>query len=172
MRIFLTAFACACVPLTAAQGQVAQNTYGEFGYALVAFDDVGYNAAGGRLGLDINNLFGVEGEAFIGLGDETTTVMGFDVDSSLNYAVGLYGTVRAGLGDATEIIGRLGYASSEIEASVMGAGASGSEDAIAGGVGVRHYIGGGAFGVRGDITYADYDGGESTSYAITLVRRF
>ncbi|MEQ8404209.1 MAG: porin family protein [Oceanicaulis sp.] len=172
MRIILAALACACVPLTAAQGQVSQNVYGEVGYTRVSFDDVGYNTAGGRLGLNINDLFGVEGEAFFGVGEETTTVMGVDVDSSLNYTAGLYGTVRTGLGDATEIIGRLGYATAEVEASVMGAGVSGSDDAIAGGVGVRHYIGGGAFGVRGDITYADYDGGESTSYAITLVRRF
>ena len=172
MRVIMTALALAAAPLAAAHAQSGQSAYGEVGYARVSFDDVGFNAAGGRLGLDINEYFGVEGEAFFGVGEDSSTVMGVDVDASLNYSVGLYGVLRASVREATDVYGRLGYASSEVEASAMGASVSGSEDAVAGGVGVRHFINGGPFGVRGDITYASFDDGEATTYSITLMRRF
>lgn len=169
--VLASAFLFSC-PFMAANADDGQGFYGEAGYAYADFDEATFNSVGGRAGFDLTKNFGLEGEAFFGVSDETTTIEGFEIESSLNYQVGLFGTARTSVGASTEVYGRLGYASAEIEASAGGASVSASEEAFVAGLGVRHFINDGPLGVRGDVSLADFDGGESTTFSLTVLRKF
>jgi len=169
--IVASAFLFSC-PFMGAQADDGTDFYGEVGYAYSDFDEVAYNTLGGRAGFEFTKNLGLEGEAFFGISDETETIEGFEVDSSLNYQIGVFGTARADLAASTDVIARLGYATAEIEASALGTSVSESEDAVVAGIGVRYFINDGPFGVRGDVSYADFDGAESTTFSLTLSRSF
>lgn len=142
------------------------------GYDRADFDGVDFDTVVLRGGYDFNRYFGVEGQANFGLGDESVTESGVTADVSLNYAAGVFGVVRPWSNETMNVFGRIGYTTTELDASAGGFSIDASDEAWAYGVGGEWFFAGDN-GVRVDYTRLDYeDGGDADVFGISYVRRF
>lgn len=153
-----------------AQDNTGTTVYGTIGYANVSADDgadVNLGAIQGRIGARFGKYFGVEGELAGGVkGDD---VSGVDVD--LKHEVGVFAVGYYPITERFDIFGRVGYATSEIEASGGGLSASTDIDGLAYGVGGQYFFTD-KDGVRLDYTRHDSDDGEADVVGVSYVRKF
>ena len=176
MRTFaftaVAALAAAIAAPAAAQSLSSPTWYGSAGYANLSTEDsdVSLDALTGRVGARFNPYFGAEGELSVGVGEEEVLP---GVDLKLSHDAAIYGVAAFPVAENFELFGRLGYGTTEIEAS--GGGFTASEDGESWnyGVGANYFIDG-VNGVRADYTRRDFqdDGGEADVWTINYVRRF
>lgn len=141
------------------------------GYSRIDIQDVEFDAISLRAGYDFNETFGIEGQVDFGIGDDSLTIGAATADIELNYSAGFYGIARLPVAENASLFGRLGYVTTEIEASAAGFVADESDDGFSFGVGGEYYFGN-ANGVRVEYTRTDYDAGESDSFTLSWVHRF
>lgn len=168
----VAAVAAAIAAPAAAQTLSNPTWYGSVGYSNLSSDDtdVDLNGLTGRVGARLNPYFGVEGELTVGLGDEQMVP---NVDVQLNHDAAVYGVASYPVAQNFEVFGRLGYGTTEIEASGLGTTATNNSDSWNYGVGANYFFDG-VNGVRVDYTRRDFqdDAGEADIWTIGYVRRF
>lgn len=144
----------------------AQDVYGSLGVAVVDASPVKLGAVQIRGGLQITPVFGIEAEAATGFsGDQ---IMGVDIDLNSEYAA--YVTGRWNFSDKGSLIGRVGYASAEFEASAGPFSASGSQSGAAYGLGLEGKISD-TSSIRLDWTRFSFDA-DADAYGVALVHKF
>lgn len=173
VKLAAAAAAAAFIAAPAAAQSVSNPSwYGSIGWANVGAEntDVDLNAVTGRLGARLNPYFGLEGEASFGVGDEQVAP---GVNAQLNYDAAAYAVGYFPVSNNFEILGRVGYGTTDIEVSGGGLSASAGEESLNYGVGAQYFFDG-ANGVRGDWTRRDFRGnnGEADVWTINYVRRF
>ncbi|HEX8233691.1 MAG TPA: porin family protein [Caulobacteraceae bacterium] len=153
------------------------SVYGTLGYSHGSYEDVDLGGITGRLGVRFGRFFGVEGEATVGVTSDEVNIAGTDVDVDLNHDLGVYAVGFAPVNPNFDILGRVGYASTDLEASAGGFSASGSNESWNFGVGAQYYFDG-ANGVRGEYTRKEFDdngaGGDASAdvWSLAYTRRF
>ncbi|MBY9068454.1 porin family protein [Hyphomonas sp. WL0036] len=166
MKLALASLAVvmAAAPVAVAQGDVELNA--SYSNVDVGSADVGALTARGSY--FFTRHLGVEGEASIGVKDDDVGLGTVELDNSF----GAFGVVRAPVSDKFHMFGRVGYANTEMKVSAPGIGsASGDFDGVAYGVGAK-YFATEKFGIRGDFTKYDGDGGDADVFSIGAVVRF
>ncbi len=104
------------------------------------------------------------------LGIEEEDIGGATIE--LDHSFGAFGVLRAPVTEQFHLFGRLGYATSELTASVPGLGSGSADfDGVAYGVGAKFFITE-RFGVRGDFTKFEGDDGDADVFAISAVLKF
>ena len=164
----------AAVPAFAsAQTMSSPEVYGSVGYAQSRIEGVDLGAIQGRLGAKFNPYFGVEGELSGGVKDDSTYVAGTKVDVDLDHSAAIYGVGFLPVRENADLYARVGYGSSQIDASAAGVKASADGDSWNYGVGGRYFIDG-QNGVQVDYTRHDFkdDGGEADVWSLGYVRKF
>lgn len=149
------------------------SVYGSLGYSHGSYEDVDLGAVTGRLGLRFGRFFGVEGEASVGVAGDEYNFAGTDVDVDLNHDIGAYAVGFVPVNPNFDVFGRVGYATTDIEASVPGVSASDSNESWNYGVGAQYFFDG-KNGVRGEYTRKEFtdDGGDADVWSIGYTRRF
>jgi outer membrane immunogenic protein len=143
------------------------------GYSRVEIGELEFDTFSLRGGYDFNENFGVETQFDLGIGDDSLTVAGITADVDLNYSAAIYGIGRLPVSENANLFARIGYATTELEASAAGILVSDSDDGFSFGVGGEYFFDS-ANGVRVDYTRTDFSDGdeEADSIGISYVRRF
>jgi outer membrane immunogenic protein len=165
-------FAAALASLAIAAPAAAE-VYGNVGYTFVDAQDVNLGAIGGKLGYKFNPYVGVEAEAAFGANDDTVRVGAVPVKVKLQNAAAAY---VVGFYPATpklDLFARVGYGTTKIKASALGASASGDSDGWNAGVGAQYFFTD-KDGVRGEYTKWDVAGDnvDANTWAVSYVRKF
>ena len=177
MRTFaftaVAAVAAAIAAPAAAQSFSSPTWYGSVGYSNLSTEDsdISLDAVTGRVGARFNPYFGAEGELSIGVGEEEVLP---GVDVNLNYDAAVYGVAAYPVTPNFELFGRLGYGTTELEASGGGVTVAEDGDSLNYGVGANYFFDG-LNGVRADWTRRDFQddsNGEADVWTINYVRRF
>lgn len=142
------------------------------GYTILDGDDGSLGAITGRGTVFFNQNFGFEGEASFGVQDEDVGVGTLE----LNNQLAAFGIAKLPVNEQFDVFGRVGYGTSEFEASIPGVGSDSADvDGFMFGGGAQYFFTP-TFGVRGDYTRfeADEDGfdGGADQFAISAVFRF
>lgn len=171
-----SAAAMACVLPAMAQAQVAPGgLYGSLGYAHTDTDIGDLGGVQGRVGWRMNDWLGVEGELATGIkGDEVDLGAGVTADVDLEHQAALYAVGFAPLSANTDLIARIGYGTSKIEASAAGTSVSEDGESWNFGLGAQHHLDG-VNGVRVDWTRHEFTGdgaGKADVWSIAYTRRF
>lgn len=163
LAVFSLAALALAAPIATAQGLELSG-----GYSHVDADGAKLGALTARGTYFFTNHLGVEGEASFGIQDDDLGIGTVELSNSF----GAFGVVRAPISEQFQLHGRLGYATSEFEASVPGLGsASADVDGVAYGVGAKYFITE-RFGLRGDFTKYDGDDGDADVFSVAAVLRF
>ncbi|PKP80522.1 MAG: porin family protein [Alphaproteobacteria bacterium HGW-Alphaproteobacteria-18] len=166
MKIALASLAIA---LTAAPAAFAQGDIELSGaYSNVDIGSADLGAITGRGSYFFTRHLGVEGEASIGVKDDDVGLGKVELDHS----IGAFGVVRAPISERFHMFGRVGYATSELSASVPGVGSASADfDGVAYGVGAKFFVTE-RFGIRSDFTKYDGDDNDADVISIGAVVRF
>lgn len=164
----------AAITLFAAAPALAQDGptwYGSVGYSSLSAEgvDADLGAVTGRIGARLNPYFGVEGEGSVGVKDDTIGAVDVELEHDLAaYAVGFL-PVTPNL----DLIGRVGYGTTSIEASSGALTVAEDGESVNYGVGAQYNLDG-SNGIRADWTRRDFrdDGGEADVWSLNYVRRF
>jgi outer membrane immunogenic protein len=172
-NVFLLSTAAAALFAAPAMAQDASPLYGSIGYATADVEGVDLGAVTGRLGYKFSPNFAVEGEASFGVSDDDVTVGATTVNVEHEYDAAVYGVGILPVTPNFELFGRVGYGTTEIEASAAGISASDSGESFNYGVGANYYFDG-QNGIRADWTRRDFrdDGGEADVWSLGYVRKF
>jgi outer membrane immunogenic protein len=165
MKLALASLAAIlAAPIAVAQSNVELSA----GYTQFDADGADLGAITGRGTYFFNRYLGAEGEVSIGVDDADVGPGTVELDNSL----GAFGVVRAPVTERLELFGRVGYATSEFNASVPGLGsASADVDGLAYGVGGKLFLTD-RFGVRADVGRYEGDDSEADVFTIGGVVRF
>ena len=137
MKTILIAAAAAAALLAAPAFAQAQDVYASIGIGVIDASPVKLGVATVRLGAQLSPVFGVEAEGSMGVsGDQ---ILGVNYDMNSEY--GAFLTARKAIGENGAIIGRVGYASAELEASVGPLSATDTQSGAAYGLGLEGKIG-------------------------------
>ncbi len=171
-KILLAAAAVSVIAAPAVAQDITPSWYGTLGYSQLDHSDGDLGAITGRVGAKFNPWFGVEGEGSVGVRNDDFTVAGVPVTLKHKYDLAAYGVGTIPVSENFELFGRVGYGTTEIEATAAGASARGDGESWNYGVGANYFFDG-QNGVRGDWTRRDFrDGGEADIYSLNYVRRF
>jgi hypothetical protein len=172
-NVFLYTVTAAALLAAPAMAQDASNVYGSVGYSQVEADGVDLGAVTGRLGYKINPNFAVEGEASFGVADDDVRLGAVTAKVEHEYDAAVYAVGILPINPNFELFGRLGYGTTEIEASAAGVSASDSGESWNYGVGANYFIDD-RNGIRADWTRRDFrnDGGEADVWSLGYVRKF
>ena len=153
----------------------APEYYGSLGYSQMEADgtDAELGAVTGRFGAKLTPYFGVEGEGSFGVRDDEVTIGAVTADVEHKYDLAAYGVAFLPVSPNFELFGRLGYGTTEVEASAGGISVTEDGESWNYGVGANYYFDG-QNGIRGDWTRRDFtdDGGEADVYSVSYIRRF
>jgi outer membrane immunogenic protein len=143
------------------------------GYTRVEIGELEFDAFSLRGGYDFNENFGVEAQFDLGMGDDSLTIAGNTANIDLNYSAAIYGIGRLPVSENANLFARIGYATTELEASAVGVLVSDSDDGFSFGVGGEYFFDD-FNGLRFDYTRTDYSDGDddADSIGISYVRRF
>lgn len=177
IKTLIAASAAALFALPAvASAQTESRAYAALGYGQVDTQDATLGAVTARVGYKFLPYAGVEAEAGIGVEDE-----GFDVSIGgssgvyeLKHDVAAYAVAFLPLGDRFEAFARVGYGTTEIEASAFGVTPRGTGDSINYGAGASVFLDR-YNGLRADWTRRDFQGdnaGEADAWTVSYIRRF
>lgn len=173
MRLFvIAAVAASAVALpAAAQAEFKPEVTGSVGYTRFAdgSQDWDGHSATARVAARFHRYIGVEAEASMGLG--SSDIGG--VDLKMNHTIAAFAVAYLPMSENFDLTARLGYGSTEFEASVGGASGTESFSGVAAGIGGQYFFDD-SNGLRMDVTrhqYDDLDGGfDAVSFA--YIRRF
>jgi opacity protein-like surface antigen len=164
----LTAVAAIAAPAAA---QEANGFYGNVGYTFVNADDldVDLGALGAKVGYKFNPYIGVEGEAAFGVDDDNIG----PVKVELEHTVAAYVVGFVPVNAQFELLGRVGYGTTEVKASGFGASVSGDDSSWNLGVGAQYFFTAND-GVRAEYTKygVDDDGIQADAWTVSYARRF
>ena len=140
------------------------------GYSHWDADDGSLGAVTARGRYMFTNYVGGEVEASFGVKDESSYGYKLSIDNSF----GGFAVLGAPVTERFDVFGRLGYATTSLDAEYFGYSGSADIDGVAYGVGANYFFTD-SFGVRGDFT--KYDGGddiagEADVFSISGVVRF
>ncbi|MBD3768996.1 MAG: porin family protein [Rhodobacterales bacterium] len=140
------------------------------GYSHWDADDGSLGAVTARGRYMFTNYVGGEVEASFGVKDES----GYGYKLSIDNSFGGFAVLDAPVTERFDVFGRLGYATTSLDAEYFGYSGSADIDGVAYGVGANYFFTD-SFGVRGDFT--KYDGGddiagEADVFSISGVVRF
>lgn len=170
--------AIAAVVPAAAQAQDAATdnigAYVNLGLAHVDGQGSNFEAIQGRFGYRFHNNFGVEGELAAGVkgyGTGTTLANGDEVRLKLKHQAAAYGVGFLPIGPNTDLLARIGYGTTKINANL--AGLSDEAQSVNFGVGAQHHFDG-LNGVRVDFTRHDFekDLGHANVWSVGYSRKF
>jgi len=165
MKLALASLAAvlAAAPAAFAQGDVELGA----SYSHVDLGPAEVGALTGRGSYFFTRHLGIEGEASVGVKDDNIGAGKVELDHSF----GAFGVLRAPVTDRFDLFGRLGYAKSELSASVPGVSVSQDFDGVAYGVGARYYFTE-RLGLRGDFTKYEGDNNDADVISVGAVVRF
>lgn len=151
--------------------QAESELYVTGGYAAFDGDGATLNSLSFRGGVALHDLLGAEFEAAFGLGAKDVD----GVDIELENQFGGYLVGRYPVGSRFDVLGRLGYTTTELQGAVNGVSTDVDADGFAFGLGGEFEVTE-SFGIRGDYTRIqvdedEIDGGVNI-LAITAVYRF
>ncbi len=176
MRVFIaaatTAVIIGVIP-SLAQAQTATGPYVDLGYANAHSSASDLGAVAGRVGYRANSWLGVEGEAAYGVKGDEVTSAGVSGRAKLRSEAAIYGVGYAPLSPNTDLFARVGYGSTRVKVSVLGASAVADGDSWNFGVGAQHHFDR-ANGVRADYTRQEFRGKSvhANVFSLAYVRRF
>lgn len=151
---------------------VEPGAYINIGGAYASQDGIHLGAIQGKLGYRMNSWVGVEGEAAFGVDDDSVTVGAVTASVKLKHQFAAYVVGFLPVGANTDLFARVGYGTTKISASALGAGASGSDESVNVGVGLQHHFDG-VNGVRVEYLRSEYnDGGDADIFGVSYSRRF
>lgn len=157
-----------------ALAQEAPRAYGALGYSHLDTDGADLGAVTGRLGYKLWPNFGVEAEASIGVDDQAydVSIDGASGVFELKHDVAAYAVAFLPLGDHVELFARVGYGSTNIEASTPGVTVRGAGESLNYGVGASVFLNNN--GLRADWTRRDFtdDAGKADVWSLSYIRRF
>jgi opacity protein-like surface antigen len=166
MKTILIAAAAAAALLAAPAFAQAQEVYASAGIGVIDSSPVKLGAATFRLGANVTPVIGFEGEASVGVsGDQ---ILGVDYD--MNTEFGAFVTLRKAFGEKGSLIARVGYATSEVEASAGPFSVTDDQSGAAYGLGVQGQIGANS-AIRLDWTRYSFDE-DSDAIAVSFVHTF
>jgi outer membrane immunogenic protein len=182
MKYLITAAASLAVlavgPVAAqAQSMSTPEIYGSVGYAHADAGDFDLGAIQGRLGAKITPYFGVEGELALGVKDDTyrppVSIGASPIDVELNHSAAIYGVGFLPINPNADLFARVGYGTTEIEASAAGISSKADGESWNYGVGGRYFLDANN-GFRADYTRQEFqdDGGSADVWAVGYVRKF
>ncbi|MDP1643810.1 MAG: porin family protein [Phenylobacterium sp.] len=182
MKSLITAAAAvavlAAVPAAGqAQSMSAPEIYGSVGYAHADAGDFDLGAIQGRLGAKLTPYFGVEGELAFGVKDDTyrppVSIGGSPIKVELNHSAAIYGVGFLPINPNADLFARVGYGTTEVEASAAGISSKADGESWNYGVGGRYFIDANN-GFRADYTRQEFqdDGGSADVWAVGYVRKF
>ncbi|MES2722049.1 MAG: porin family protein [Pseudomonadota bacterium] len=169
-----TAAAVLAAPAVASAQSMSPTTfYGSIGYANAAIDDVNLGAVQGRLGARFGQYVGVEGEVAGGVKEDSVRIGAVNVDVELKHQVAIYGVGYLPLNPQFDLLARVGYGNTKIEASALGAAAAADGDSWNYGVGGQYFFDD-KNGVRVDYTRHDFkdSGDDADVWAVAYTRKF
>lgn len=139
MKTILMAAAAAAALLAAPALAQAQDTtvYVSAGLGVVDASPVKLGVATFRVGANFTPVFGVEAEGSLGVSGDK--ILGLNIDMNSEY--GAFVTLRHAIGEKGSLIGRVGYATTEIEASIGPVSVTDEQSGMAFGLGVQGEIG-------------------------------
>ena len=163
------AIASPALAQTATEGS-NQGFSASVGYSHWDADDGSLGAVTARGRYMFTNYVGGEVEASFGVKDES----GYGYKLSIDNSFGGFAVLGAPVTERFDVFGRLGYATTSLDAEYFGYSGSADIDGVAYGVGANYFFTD-SFGVRGDFT--KYDGGddiagEADVFSISGVVRF
>lgn len=171
----LSAAVAALAVAAPALAQDGPSYYGSLSYSNTSTDDIDADLGSitGRFGAKFTPNLGVEGEASFGVKDDTVNVGGVPVEVDQNYDAAVYGVATLPVSPNFELFGRVGYGTTEIEASAAGVTQADDGESWNYGVGANYFFDA-RNGVRADYTRKDFedDGGEADVWSLGYVRRF
>jgi len=138
LLVVTLAFLYSPISLAASEG----NSYGGFQYALVTyeedgFDDIEPTALVGRYGQFVSDNVAIEGRLGIGLQDDSIDVLGVDVDLEIDHLLGVYGVFHATSNSDTSVYGVLGFTQGELSVDVLGETFTDDDSGLSYGFGVN-----------------------------------
>ncbi len=168
MKTILIAAAAAAALLAAPALAQAQDTtvYASAGLGVIDASPVKLGVATFRVGANFTPVFGVEAEGSLGVSGDK--ILGVDVD--LNSEYGAFVTLRHAIGEKGSLIGRVGYASAEIEASAGPVSVTDDQSGMAFGLGVQGEIGSNS-AIRLDWTRYNFDE-DADAITVSFVHTF
>ncbi|HYC75627.1 porin family protein [Brevundimonas sp.] len=165
----LSAFAA---PGAMAQSVSAPQIYGTLGYSQLDAEGLDFGAVTGRLGAKFTPHLGIEGEASFGVTDEEVALGIPGTTIEQKYDVGAYVVGYLPINSSLELFGRVGYGTTEFEATATGVTTDESFDGLAYGAGGNWFFDENN-GVRADWTRRDFgDDGEADVWSLSYIRRF
>lgn len=152
------ALAALAIASVSASAQTAGNsTYAEVGYTSIGYTEPGASTTMGAVRLMIGKEFSqnvaVEGMLGFGASNGSGTFAGLPYDIKTNSMVGIYVKPKAMLTPELEVFGRLGYASSNVKAAVLGVSADGTNSGVSYGLGASYAV---AKNVAVNLDYMSY----------------
>lgn len=129
--------------------QRANSTYGGIQYAMVTYDEDGFqdvepSALVGRFGKFINDNVSIEGRFGFGLQDDTVTVFdpflgNVDIDFEVDNLIGVYAVLHSSSQGANDVsfYGVLGYSQAELEGTAFGITVSEDDSGLSYGLGAQ-----------------------------------
>ncbi|CAN5629567.1 hypothetical protein BH10PSE5_BH10PSE5_11960 [soil metagenome] len=168
-----TAAVLAVPAMASAQSLSPTTFYGSLGYANANIDDVNLGAIQGRLGARFGQYVGLEAEAAAGVREDSVRVGAVNVDLKLKHQVAVYGVGYLPLNPQFDLLARVGYGNSKIEASALGSTAAGDGDSWNYGVGGQYFFDD-KNGVRVDYTRHDFKDSSDNAdvWAVAYTRKF
>lgn len=155
-----------------ANAQDAGSAYGQIGAGQIDASDEKFTTVHVTGGYNFNRNFAAEAEFGFGITEKTYTVGSVSVDAKVKYTAGAYLVGSLPVAENLDVVGRVGFATVNVEASSGNVSADESESGVAYGVGLRYFPQGGVHGIRGDFTRYDLDGEKVDSLQLSYVRRF
>lgn len=168
MKTVLIAAAAAAALLAAPAFAQAQDTsvYASAGAGVIDASPVKLGVATFRVGANFTPMFGAEVEGSFGIsGDQ---ILGVNFDMNTEYAA--FVTLRKAFGEKGTLIGRVGYATAELEASVGPVSVTDDQSGMAYGLGVQGQIGDSS-AIRLDWTRYSFDE-DADAITVSFVHTF
>lgn len=137
MKSILIAAAAAAALLAAPAFAQAQDVYASAGIGVVDSSPIKLGVATFRVGANFTPIFGVEAEGSFGVSGDKIAGVEYDMNSEY----GAFLTLRHAVSENGTLIGRIGYASAEVEASAGPISISDDQSGAAYGIGIQGQIG-------------------------------
>ena len=168
------AAALSCAPSLALAQDAAKDigAYANLGYARASQSGIHLDTVQARLGYRFHKYVGVEGEGAFGIGGDDVSVGTATAHVKLSHEFAAYAIAFLPAGENGDLFARIGYGTTKIKASALGAAASGSDESVNFGVGGQIHIDG-VNGIRVEYTRFEYnDGGHANVFGASYSRRF
>ncbi|MDP1632118.1 MAG: porin family protein [Caulobacter sp.] len=170
--LMITASAALLTATVPAMAHAEPQWYGTAGYAGADADSANLGALQGRVGVKLTPYIGFEGELGAGVKDDDVAVGAGSVNVKLNYQAAAYAVGYVPVAPNADLFARVGYGTTDFDASAGGTTFSGSDDGFAWGVGGQYYFTA-KDGVRVDWTRHDLDkSGQADVLAVAYTRKF